>query len=79
MEINYNKYIKEVERHYSKNYKKYHTIHHIQRLFDIYFRQNHTKAYLNPRSATMIFSVVSITSSMLELQQILVIENSTNL
>ena len=34
----YSKYIKEVEEYYSKNYKRYHSIHHIQRLFDIYFR-----------------------------------------
>ena len=38
MKSYYSKYINEVEEYYSKNYKKYHSIHHIQRLFDIYFR-----------------------------------------
>jgi len=37
MEKQYDKYLKEVERYYSKNYKKYHTIHHIKRLFELYF------------------------------------------
>lgn len=32
----YSNYIKGVERYYSKNYKKYHTIHHIISMFKLY-------------------------------------------
>ena len=44
-----NRYIEQVEKFYSKDEKKYHTIHHVERLFDLYnqYRDEFIKEFPN--------------------------------